>query len=54
MEEDLAHGGQSLLSAEFGVSRNTIRKGKEELEAGLPFSNARIRSEGGGRKKRRG
>jgi transposase len=45
-------GGISQIAQEAGVSRKTIRNGIRELEAGASYEpGARIRREGGGRKK---
>jgi len=45
-------GGISQVAREAGVSRKTIRKGIQELEAGDLYElGKRIRKQGGGRKK---
>jgi hypothetical protein len=45
-------GNIVLVAREAGVSKNTIKAGRRELEVGEPFTpGKRIRSEGGGRKK---
>src|SRR5437899_13004427 len=45
-------GNLVLVAREAGVSKNTIKAGRRELEAGEPFTpGKRIRGAGGGRKK---
>ncbi len=45
-------GNIVLVATEAGVSKNTIKAGRRELEAGEPFTpGKRMRREGGGRKK---
>src|SRR5205085_5202270 len=45
-------GNILLVAREAGVSKNTIKAGRREIEAGDLFSpGKRIREEGGGRKK---
>ena len=47
----IGHGGTKKLSAMTGLDINTIRRGREELEAGLVNRPTnRIRVTGGGRK----
>jgi len=46
----LGFGGDSIVSRATGMSRNTIRAGRTELEAGVD-GNARMRRPGGGRPK---
>jgi hypothetical protein len=47
----IGHGGTKKLSAITGLDINTIRRGREELEAGLVNRpTQRIRVVGGGRK----
>jgi len=36
---DIGRGGQSIVSKEFKVSRDTIRKGKREIERGISIEN---------------
>jgi len=38
--EAIGKGGQSIVAEEFHVSRDTIRKGRCELETGIPFEDA--------------
>jgi hypothetical protein len=46
----LGHGGDTLLSQITGLNVETIRRGREELEADLEGRPAdRVRLEGGGR-----
>lgn len=46
----LGHGGDTLLSQITGLNVETIRRGREELEADLESRPAdRVRLEGGGR-----
>jgi hypothetical protein len=46
----LAHGGERLLAQITGLDEKTIRRGREELAAGLADRPAdRIRLPGGGR-----
>ncbi len=48
----LGKGGISQVAGQAGVSRKTIRKGIQELEAGAIYEpGARMRKQGGGRKK---
>src|SRR5579872_5820467 len=47
----LGHGGQSLVAAATGLSRDTIRAGQRELLGASGPGPGRIRRAGGGRKK---
>jgi hypothetical protein len=48
---ELGHGGINLMAEITGMNRQTIRKGIQELAAGIPLDTAgRIRHPGGGRK----
>lgn len=53
LEQELPHGAQSLLSNEFEISRNTIRKGIKELRTNDLRLDGRVRAEGGGSKKKK-
>lgn len=48
--QEYGRGGVSLVAQASGLSRPTIHKGQRELE-GVPLSAARVRREGGGRKR---
>jgi len=43
------HGGVQQMSTITGLSRVTIRRGREEIAAGEIFSSQRVRVAGGGR-----
>lgn len=49
--KSLDHGGITLLSKEFEVSRTTIHQGLKELASEEGLCSGRVRKEGGGRKK---
>lgn len=38
--KEIGKGGQSIVASEFNVSRDTIRKGRYELESGFKIVNA--------------
>ena len=45
-----ARGGITRIAEITGLSRNTIRRGQQELQAPAPDAAGRIRQPGGGRK----
>jgi hypothetical protein len=50
--KDLGFGGQLLVSKEFKIEADTIRRGLSELQSREVFPMNRIRKTGGGRKKK--
>jgi hypothetical protein len=48
--ESYGRGGVTVVSSLTGVSRSTIKIGREELSAGIIFSTERVRRPGAGRK----
>ncbi|GHV30936.1 hypothetical protein FACS1894177_04430 [Bacteroidia bacterium] len=50
--KSLGRGGKSLIENQLGISHNTINKGLKEVNGGTVNSGARLRKEGGGRKKK--
>lgn len=46
----LGRGGITIVSQALRISPNTIKRGMQEIAAGLPDVNSRIRKPGGGRK----
>jgi len=47
----LGRGGVSVVASATGMSRNTVRRGAQELEQGLVLGENRVRAEGAGRKR---
>ena len=47
----LGRGGVSAVAGMTGMSRNTVRRGVRELEAGLVVGEGRVRARGAGRKR---
>ncbi len=47
----LGRGGVSAVAAATGMSRNTVRRGVHELEAGSVVGEGRVRTSGAGRKR---
>ncbi|GHT08332.1 hypothetical protein FACS189426_03680 [Bacteroidia bacterium] len=50
--KSLGRGGKSLIENQLGIYHNTINKGLKEVNGGTVNSGARLRKEGGGRKKK--
>ena len=49
---ELGHGGILLVSQAFGVDRNRVSRGLQEVKSGEKLPDGRIRKKGGGRKKK--
>ncbi|MCP4110251.1 MAG: ISAzo13 family transposase, partial [Desulfobacteraceae bacterium] len=46
----IGYGGDTIVSEATGISRVTIKRGKNEIEEGVSAESVRIRKGGGGRK----
>lgn len=50
---ELGHGGILIVSQAFGVDRDTVSSGLQQVKSGEQLPPGRIRKKGGGRKKSR-
>jgi hypothetical protein len=49
--QKLGYGGQKYICQILGCNAGTVKRGKEEIEQGIPTNTGRVRRVGGGRKK---